>query len=145
MNKEFYVIYEQNCVQDDFDPGNGEPYNHSYHRVYKSEVLGITDETPKHYCDWTKIVKEIKDENQKDFFVIAVIYSTGNTFGRSEGHISIVDICESLGDAEEIITQIKDKKYNEKGYNDWEGYFENLTDVYAEKFTLNQTQGKYRF
>lgn len=55
-------------------------------------------------------------ERGREYFVVYVIYSTGCTFGRSEGVHKIIDVLDSEDDADAIKTII------EKGSTEGDGY-----------------------
>ncbi len=63
-------------------------------------------------------------------YLVYVIYSTGSTFGRTEGAWSVVGAYPTIEEAAKIKKSIYDGTY--KGYKAWEGYFERLTYVETE-------------
>lgn len=64
-------------------------------------------------------------------YLAVVRYSTGNTFGHTEGAWYVVGVAPTYQIAEEMLTEAT--KPSEKGdysrYKPWEGYFERLTDT----------------
>lgn len=65
-------------------------------------------------------------------YLAVVIYSTGNTFGRTEGCWHIVGLAPTEKVAEAMIEFALN---DPKGYKPWEGYFERLTTT--EVYKLN--------
>jgi hypothetical protein len=63
----------------------------------------------------------------KPLYIIHVRYSTGNTFGRSNGWSAFPGCFASFEEASELEKQIRNKEY--RGYCPWEGYFEYLESV----------------
>lgn len=62
--------------------------------------------------------------------VVIVRYSTGCTFGRTNGCWQVVGAYKTREEAEAVEKSIDDKTYD--GYTPWEGYFEYLENSYVE-------------
>jgi len=69
-------------------------------------------------------------------YLVDVIYSTGDTFGQSEGYHYLVAAFLNRADAEIIQESITDKTY--PGYKPWEGYFEALSYVDILTFAIKE-------
>jgi len=67
-------------------------------------------------------------------YIVLARYSTGDSFGNSEGHGCIVGIYKNEKDAQAIIDSVSDETYYEKveKYPPWKGYFESLQDIFVE-------------
>jgi hypothetical protein len=79
-------------------------------------------------------------------YPVIVIYSTGNTFGRSDGNVVVAGIYNSPEKAQEVKqTILRDSTQNPHGFGyleipgepqiypgTWKGYFEHLEDVRIE-------------
>lgn len=62
-------------------------------------------------------------------FVVVVQYSTGDTFGRSDGQIHIYKIFNKYDEAADVQSKILNGEISDYV---WTGYFEHLEDVYVE-------------
>jgi len=84
------------------------------------QFIQLHREPPKHRFFYHSI--EVSEELKKlDTAYLAVVrYSTGDTFGHTNGAWYVVDIAPTYKEAEKIL----DRAINEKGYKPWEGYFE---------------------
>ncbi len=77
-----------------------------------------------------------------ELFLVIVNYDTGDTFGRSCGHISMPGIYDTKEKAEEVATAISNKTYD--GYKDWDGYFEVFNFVEVQSFKLNDIPYEFK-
>ena len=93
-------------------------------------------------------------ERGKEYFVVYVIYSTGSTFGRSEGVHKIIDVLKNEEDANVIkdIIEIGAKNDSDRwheevqktikttwdGYCSWKGYFERFTSCEVVPMVLRK-------
>lgn len=66
-------------------------------------------------------------------YLIVVRYSTGNTFGHTEGAWHIVNVAPTYKTAELILEEALESK---TGYKPWEGYFERFTSSEIHKLDL---------
>lgn len=108
----------------------------SYEDEYcQIDVTGVRKDKPKtgEYTTADNHTDQI--DIGKLAYVVVVKYTTGNTFGCSHGHLTIPEIHDSRGKAQEIADQIENRKY--KGYSPWCGYFEDLESVDVESFIVN--------
>ena len=67
-------------------------------------------------------------------WVVVVRYSTGGTFGRTNGAWTILGIYEHLDEAKKVEASVHDNTY--PGYKCWVGYFEHLERVEVESMTV---------
>jgi hypothetical protein len=73
-------------------------------------------------------------------YLVVIKYSTGNTFGRSGGHIALAGAFDSSDKAEQLAEAVrKSKVAGEYGYLPWVGYFERVEDVSVEKTRILNT------
>ena len=70
----------------------------------------------------------------KDIFVIVVRYSTGGTFGNTDGAWHVEGAYTKIEEANKIVKSIEDDTYCR--YKPWSGYFERLSDIEVHKITL---------
>lgn len=99
------------------------------------------------YGDLLTSLKEIK--LGKPYFLVYVLYDTGDSFGRDDGQIEYINLFESEDLAEELVRKIEDDSKNE-AYNSieytldngetrefyngaWKGYFEWFHGAYVER------------
>ena len=71
----------------------------------------------------------------KDVYVVVVRYSSGDTFGNSNGHWHVEGAYTDKDKAFEVEAQINNEKY--EGYKPWVGYFEGLEHVEIHEFKLD--------
>lgn len=78
--------------------------------------------------------------NGSTIFLIAIVYTTGDTFGISYGHLAIADWAATKKEAEEIMEKTEKKSsYQNRidGYS-WNGYFESIEEKYIEEFKIQK-------
>lgn len=68
--------------------------------------------------------------------VVLVHYTTGDTFGHSEGNAAYVDAFKSLDDAQNLIKLIRNGMCPTDYHMPWIGYFEELETVRVVTFTV---------
>lgn len=116
----------------------------------------------KKETEWYDLIVPFKIEKEKEYFLLYVIYSTGDSFGTDGGKVQYIDLFEKEEDAKENQKRINEhyKRYCKvdsdgtafrhkhfspfsvkltnpagKPYDcsvSWTGYFEGLTDVVIE-------------
>lgn len=70
-------------------------------------------------------------------YVVYVRYSTGDSFGHTNGEWSIIDILDSMEHANKLKESIDSGEYERNnGHAPWTGYFESLESSNIEKFIL---------
>ena len=72
----------------------------------------------------------------KELGMVVVRYSTGDTFGSTEGAWTIVGIFTDLVKAEKIAVDIENDNYGNN--NAWQGYFESLECADVKYLTLRR-------
>lgn len=121
------------------------------------EILGIEKVDKKGYRDLTVAFKVEKD---RPYYLVYVLYDTGDSFGRDENRIEFVDLYQSKENAEALKKLIEENhaechdndeysfekrhslKYkNEEGNEvtfskSWEGYFENFNGCHVQEVYL---------
>lgn len=85
---------------------------------------------------WAKESLEttFKPEVGSKVWVVVVRYSTGGTFGTTNGAWTILGIYEHLDEAKKVEASVHDNTYS--GYKCWVGYFESLECVEIESMTV---------
>lgn len=130
-----YVEYESSrtggeCLSD-------EPYSDREPEYVDFSITKISDNK--------ELVGHSREEHSVDFptkkgmlvYVVYVRYTTGDTFGYTEGMWYIVKICKTDKEAIKIKNAIENGKYKgPHGYNPWDGYFEHLEGCHVETFTV---------
>ena len=117
-------------------------------------IIGFKIVDENNYFDFE--VKFNIDTN-KEYYLLYVIYGTGDSFGRDDGQIEFVGFYENVNIAEENLKRIEehykkvkyDRKYDNydlillneenKEYKirpPWLGYFENMDEIYIEGLRL---------
>lgn len=152
---ELYFEVVERCTNDYHD---GEEYG-KWERSYDSSLTKISRN--KDLLDkWNFEAYRVNDEvyNAQNLYVVIVEYSTGDTFGRSDGHLAIAFVTENADEAVECKNAIleqdgyeyehaysfrektdKKPKWDEQfrdhpknvrqGYAPWNGYFERIESV----------------
>lgn len=75
--------------------------------------------------------------NSQNLYIVAVTYSSGDSFGRSSGNLAIAYITESPDEALKVKNDLlkdvnpseDDPKTQCRGYAEWNGYFEHIESV----------------
>lgn len=136
-NNYVYVSYEEvtNVIHDDF--GDDGPYTGSYQHETTSTITGVSLTVPdSHYYEYLP-VEGLPDKTipTGDVFVLAVRYSTGDTFGSESGRLHIPGVYHKYEDALTVGKKIREGSF--KGYAPWEGFFESLEDILIESFSIS--------
>lgn len=108
-------------------------------RVITVNFIRLHREPPKNRFFYDSVEFSNEDLLKLDTLYLAVVrYSTGDTFGRTEGAHSIVGVAPTYKIAEAMLAEaIKPTKEGDyKNYKPWEGYFERLTDTEIHKLDL---------
>jgi hypothetical protein len=103
------------------------------------DIIGFVVKEEKDYGD---ISVNFDPKYDKEYYLLSVIYDTGDSFGRDEGQIEFIDLYENLAIAEENSRRIREdesdkysvKLLHETGkeydvHTPWKGYFEDLRGV----------------
>lgn len=126
-DRTLYYTYEQHCTyskEPEEQWGEWEThYEWSLGRVFTKSPQGFTP-----YWNTVELDKPV-EPNSKVYLVV-VRYSSGNTFGRSEGNGTIAGIYTTLEQASEARELVEQDKW--PGYAPWNGYFESLESVSIE-------------
>ena len=135
MTRKVYISYNEHeiTIHDDFDSRD---WSGSYHREIDWSLgkvfLSKLEASPR-YEEF-----EIEGEKlPKHLYVVYVRYSTGDTFGRTDGCGCIVGVYRTRAKAEKVYKSIEDGTYaidkkGKKTYIPWEGYFERFEGVHME-------------
>lgn len=107
--------------------------------IKEVEFIRLHRETPKNRFFYDSIEVSNEDLLKLDTLYLAVVrYSTGDTFGRTEGAWALVGVAPTYKIAEMMLEEAT--KPTEKGdyrnYRPWEGYFERLTDTEIHKLDV---------
>ena len=140
-----YVVYEEDCaevIEDTY--GDDGPYAGFTHDRYDYEVTGVYSTKPDSTVYYEERVLDSKNQPE-EVYVVIVRYSTGSTFGHSDGRGHIVGVYESEEKAKEVSEKINTGKFKGKyGYTPWTGYFERLEGVEIDCFDIKEKEGKAR-
>lgn len=146
------VTYEELCTG---SYHSGERYG-DWSESYSSSVTGayrIGDDEKTPYDSETFIVPD----DATEVFVVYMIYDTGDSFGRADGKISIIHCTSNEEAADKLAKMITEKpdEYTIKFtddfgreislYNEGAGYFEHISYVGVERFSVGtgKSQRKY--
>ena len=111
-----------------------------YEDTYKEVTfIRLHREQPKHIFFYDSIEVSNKDLLLLDSLYLAVVrYSTGDTFGHTEGAWALVGVAPTYKIAELMLEEAT--KPTEKGdyrnYRPWEGYFEEFTNTEIHKLDV---------
>lgn len=122
---------------------SSEPYSDRSDAYYDWTLLDLSVESPQDtpyngrapvgsFVDGSWVEGDIKA--REDAWAIVVRYGSGDTFGTSYGHGTVACVCTdavSAGKAREIING--GGLIGDKGYAEWQGYFERLEGVSSER------------
>lgn len=86
------------------------------------------------YLDSVEVKDADKVEVGQTVYLVTVRYSTGDTFGNTNGAFHFEGVYVSKEKANEVSNQIMTDKY--KGHCPWKGYFEQLQNVDVESYVL---------
>ena len=86
------------------------------------------------YLDSVEVKDAAKVEVGQTVYLVTVRYSTGDTFGNTNGAFKFEGVYTSREKANEAAHQIESDKY--KGHCCWKGYFEQLECVGVESYVL---------
>ena len=104
---------------------------------YDSRVTGVFAREP---TAWNDVGTEVPDRT-KEVYVVYVIYSTGSTFGRSYGEISVPAVFLTEDEARNCVSRISNNEFKSEEsitrYGlEWNGWFESLEIVDYQKFEI---------
>ncbi len=146
------VTYDELCTHDE---RSGEQYG-DWSESYSSSVTGayrIGDDDEAPYDSETFIVPD----DAAEVFVVYMIYSTGDSFGHADGKIDIIHCTSNEEAADKLVKLITDKpdEYTIKFtddfgreislYNRGAGYFESITYVEVERYTVGNGKSQRRY
>lgn len=115
-----YIEYDE--IRTGGEPEDDSMYSYREDAYITVDFKCLHKSQPKHRFFYDS--KEVPEEFlKKDRLYLAVVrYSTGDTFGHTEGAWHIVDVCDSYKAAHDLLEE--EIKPSTKGYKPWEGYFE---------------------
>jgi hypothetical protein len=129
-----YVETKSTCTHDYHD---GKRFG-DWEKTYSNKVEKISRNKDL-LNKWNFEEYKVPDETYaaSTLYLVVVTYSSGDSFGRSEGNTSVAYITENSGEALEIRDMINvgkkpskdDQKYQHGGYAPWDGHFERVSDV----------------
>lgn len=124
QHKEYRLYFTYNETSSGGDALEEGRYASRSDQEINIKFLNIYKSQPKDrfFCDSIELSeKEYDLLSKKDFLYLAVIrYSTGDTFGRTNGAWSVVGVSATRIAAEKLCK----KALEGIGYKPWEGYFE---------------------
>ena len=152
-----------------YDPGDNEPYGNRGHYNDNSSFVGLKESHNYGECSTPDSLDDCKT-----LWAVAVKYSTGDTFGRDDGQMTLAAVVQSYEEAANIAKAIRSdydwayenrwaakadkpkhrtyKEFSEEykrlgytfNYECWSGYFECLEEVYVEEVAIHANMGKQR-
>jgi hypothetical protein len=131
--KDFKVEYTKDCLDSYRSPERFGEWSASY----EFRVHSFSAALPGTY-DWDWVwetdVDETNDEIPDKMYCVWVIYSDGDSFGRSTGNGQIVGLFKNGELAHELAKSILEGTYKPTGshYVCWNGYFNRLESVEVE-------------
>lgn len=134
MRCPIFVEIEGACVR---DYRSGEAYG-GWEQQYSYNIKKISrNEKLLSKWDFTEYKVPNITLQSPTLYLVAVTYTTGDSFGRSLGNISIAYITEDSGEALKVMDDLnlginppkKDPKTQNGGYAIWDGYFERVESV----------------
>lgn len=144
------VEYEQICTH---DYHSGEKYG-DWSTSYSSSVLGVRLLEEDEKADYNSEVFILPDDT-KTAYVVYMIYSTGDSFGHSEGNIDLIHCTASSEKAHALAKLITDNpnEYTIKFtddfdreislYNPGAGYFEHIDFVEVVSYEIGSSPRRY--
>ncbi len=141
------VVTHETCTQ----KYSSEPYGDWYSNC-DTTVLGLK---PSKQYDYNSIPVDFDLVPDMPLYLVYVVYSTGDSFGRSDGRTDFVDVLDNSVDADFLVKVINDRSltrnnsysvtitYPSNGRKfllspSWEGYFETIESVNVEIFQLGR-------
>lgn len=124
--------------------------------VYNSKVLSVrTSEDPNSF---SFVIAEVPDKTSK-VWVVSVTYSTGDTFGNSEGNLQVANVFSDYEEAEQLCLDLKRERETTGGWKDqkksylvddsrllsyprWRGYFESIGEIRLEEFEIDSKRSR---
>lgn len=145
------VEYDQYC---DEDYHSGEQYG-EWRTSFSSSVTGVRVLGEKENAGYTSEVFILPDDTTTAY-VVYMIYSSGDSFGNSNGNIDIIHCTSSSEKAHELAKKITEnsEEFTIKFIDDFDreisihnngaGYFEHIDYVEVLSFDLNGSPRRYR-
>lgn len=146
------VTYDEMCTHSERESGSYGSWSESY----SSSVTGayrVTDDEKTPYESETFIVPD----DATEVFVVYMIYSTGDSFGHSDGNIDIIHCTSDEEAADRLAKYITDNpdEYTIKFTDDFgreislgnrgAGYFERISYVGVERYSIGSGKSKKRY
>ncbi len=146
------IIDRTNYYHNGDGEDSDEPYSYRGTDVTEHHIDGFDLVPEKGYGD---LLVDFKPTYDKTYFLVYVIYSTGDSFSHSEGKIQFIELCQKESFANKIRGFILSDRDNpkredkfslplvtESGKNytlhmGWKGYFERLTSVEVQAIRLH--------
>jgi hypothetical protein len=138
-----YLVYKESCTggkpEDPQDRWTS--YSDTYVDWTPLAILKKTPDTP-YYEDVEVDFTPLKGE---EVYAIIVKYRSGDTFGTSYGNGMCEQIVKTEQEAIKIAKEIEKGTYKSPyGFNEWEGYFEELEGVQIHCFKVSNTNREGR-
>lgn len=142
-----YITYKETVENENYDPGDGGPYDHSWSCTSSFEALGAFLTQPDHF-DYELFDLDFNVEVGDELHILTVIYSDGDTFGNSCGNGEIFWVFKTIEKAKQTEALIWNNRKSfsisfdtESGKkvslsNPGVGYFETLDEIRLKSFSL---------
>lgn len=128
--KEVCLLYEERSWGG--DALSDEPYSSREDKHIEFTVTGLSPSSTGGLYQETIEVEEVKFP----LYVIVVRYSTGDSFGNTNGAWHVEGAYTDADKVQEIVDAINNDTYKSKcGYEVWKGYFERLENVEVHEFS----------
>lgn len=131
-----YYVYEKSSTGGEICAGdeNSEwpSYEDEYVDVDLPSIIYLKNEKDEAKLPWTRERFEVPEGIKVGdiLYLVVVRYTTGGTFGCTQGEVGFEGLYVHKGQASKIVQSIKDDKYFVKNkYAFWKGYFESLESV----------------
>lgn len=100
-------------------------FSDRFPRYERTEFLSVSNAPSKDVKFYEFFNSKNDITKEKEVYIIAVIYSDGDTFGTYHGNVQIWSVHSSLEEAEKEMTDIPESKE----WKAWEGYFSSLEEM----------------
>lgn len=125
--KRLYIIYNER--RQGGEPESDEPYSRRAPTYIDVQFTALLKEQLPDRMFYHSVIVDDKTFKNKIGYLAVVRYSTGNTFGRTEGAWEVIGCYSSYKKAQKML----DNAINGSEYKVWEGYFESFerTEIHA--------------
>lgn len=146
------VTYDEFCTHSSRESGRWGSWSESYSSTV-TDAYRVEDSDTVPYDSETFLIPD----DATEVFVVYMIYSTGDSFGRAEGKIDIMHCTASEEAADRLARQVTENpdEYSIKFtddfgreisiYNRGAGYFESIDHIGVDRFSIGSGKAKRRY